>query len=229
MVQVKKAEVREAILKSAFALFKRKGYVTTTTAQIAAGAKVSESNLYIYFGSKFEILFAICDPWMRKRVQRLEDRLKAESDPRRRLQIILTMLWREMPAEDNGFPNSLMQALATTARREGYRPDLLRWIEQRVEAMISECLPPARRAQVAKGGLAHLLIMAQDGFVLNYHLNPNSICPDTTVDLVCDLLLGNARVIAAGGAAHGAERKVAASSFSSSLGSVRRRRSSSTE
>ena len=41
VVQVKKAEVRDAILKSAFRLFKRKGYINTTTAQIAAGAKVS--------------------------------------------------------------------------------------------------------------------------------------------------------------------------------------------
>ena len=93
MVQVKKAEVRDAILKSAFRLFKRKGYITTTTAQIAAGAKVSESNLYIYFDSKFEILFALCDPWMRERITRLEQRLAGERDQRQRLRTILTLLW----------------------------------------------------------------------------------------------------------------------------------------
>jgi AcrR family transcriptional regulator len=190
VVQVKKTEVREAILKSAFRLFKRQGYVTTTTAQIAAGAKVSESNLYIYFGSKFEILFALCDPWMRARIHKLEARAADEADPRRRLQIILTTLWRQMPSEDNGFMNSLMQALATTARREGYRPHLLRWIEERIEAMIMNCLPQQQRAQLARGAFAHLLMMAQDGFVLNRHLNPASVCSDETVDLVCDLLLG---------------------------------------
>lgn len=189
MVQVKKAEVRDAILRSAFRLFKRRGYITTTTAQIAAGAKVSESNLYIYFDSKFEILFAICDPWMRERIARLEQRLAGEPDPRQRLRTILTMLWREMPADDNGFPNNLMQALATTARREGYRPDLLHWIERRIETLILECLPAARRRRLAKGGLAHMLMMAQDGYALNHHLNPASGCPDATVDLVCDLIL----------------------------------------
>jgi AcrR family transcriptional regulator len=190
VVQVKKVQVRDAILKSAFRLFKRAGYMTTTTAQIAAGAGVSESNLYIYFGSKFEILFALCDPWMRERIARLEDRLAGLREPRRRLQIILTVLWREMPSDDNGFPNNLMQALATTARREGYRPDLLRWIEERIEALILGSLPESRRRQLAEGGIAHLLIMAQDGFVLNYHLNPATLCGDATVDLVCDLLLG---------------------------------------
>jgi AcrR family transcriptional regulator len=190
VVQVKKAEVRDAILKSAFRLFRRKGYITTTTAQIAAGAKVSESNLYIYFGSKFELLFAICEPWMRKRIARLEQQLAGERDPRQRLRIILRLLWREMPADDNGFPNNLMQALATTARREGYRPDLLHWIERRIEALILDCLPAARRRRLANGGLAHMLMMAQDGYSLSHHLNPASGCPDATVDLVCDLILG---------------------------------------
>lgn len=191
MVQVKKTEVRQAILKSAFGLFKRRGYITTTTAQIAVGAKVSESNLYIYFGSKFEILFALCDPWMRKHISQLETRLVAESNPRRRLQIIFTKLWKEMPSEDNGFMNSLMQALATTAHREGYRPDLLRWTEERIEALIIECLPESRRSQIRRAGFPHLLMMAQDGFVLNHHLNPRSVCADETINFVCDLLLAN--------------------------------------
>ena len=190
MVQVKKPQVREAILKSAFTLFRRDGYMTTTTAQIAAGARVSESNLYIYFGSKFEILFELCDPWMRERIQRLEERLAGERAPRRRIESILTTLWRDMPSDDNGFPNNLMQALATNARREGYRPDLLRWIEERIETLILESLPEPRRRRLAEAGIAHLLIMAQDGFVLNYHLNPDATCSEATIALVCDLLMG---------------------------------------
>jgi AcrR family transcriptional regulator len=189
VVQVKKAEVRDAILSSAFHLFKRKGYLNTTTAQIAAGAKVSESNIYIYFGSKFEILFAICDPWMRLRIKQLEERLTGERDPRRRLQTILKVLWREMPAEDNGFQNNLMQSLATTARREGYSPDLLRWIEERIEFLINDCVPKARRVQIVEGRLAHLLMMAADGFSLHYHLNRSDVCADEMINLVCELLL----------------------------------------
>lgn len=189
MVQVKKAEVREAILKSAFRLFKSKGYNVTTIAQIAAGAKISESSLYIYFRSKFEILFALCDPWMRERIEKLEIRAAQEPDRKRRLTLILKVLWQDMPGEDNGFPNNLMQALATTARREGYRPDLLRWIEQRIEKLILDCLTNTRRKKLEKGGLAHLFMMAQDGFVLNYHLNRKSVCPDATIDMVCAMLL----------------------------------------
>src|SRR5579885_2646589 len=98
MAQVKKAHVRDAILKSADRLFKRKGYVSATTAQIAKGAKVSESNLYVYFRSKFSILMALYEPWLRARIHTLEERLESETDTARRLKLILNALWREIPS-----------------------------------------------------------------------------------------------------------------------------------
>jgi AcrR family transcriptional regulator len=71
MVQVKKEEKRKAIQKSAYRLFKRKGYFATTTAGIAFGAKVSESNVYAYFNSKFDILYSLFESWIQKRIQNL--------------------------------------------------------------------------------------------------------------------------------------------------------------
>ena len=77
MAQVKKAHVREAILDSARRLFEKKGYVATTTAQIARAAKVSEANLYVYFNSKFDVLMALYEPWIRERIHRLEGRIES--------------------------------------------------------------------------------------------------------------------------------------------------------
>jgi AcrR family transcriptional regulator len=190
LAQTKKLEVRDAILKSAYRLFRRKGYMATTTAQIATGAKVSESNLYVYFGSKFAILFELYERWLRERIAGLETRLSGIDEPRERVSLILTMLWRELPTGDNGFTNNLMQALTTVARREGYRPDLLRWAESRIEALLLAALPPERAAKLAQGGLVHVLIMAQDGFAMNFHLNPGTSCDQAAIDLVCDLILG---------------------------------------
>jgi AcrR family transcriptional regulator len=59
MVQQKKPLVREAILEGAFRLFSKHGYAATTLAAIAKSADVSPGNVYIYFGSKLEILYAI--------------------------------------------------------------------------------------------------------------------------------------------------------------------------
>jgi AcrR family transcriptional regulator len=191
MAQVKKIHVRDAILRSADRLFKRKGYVSATTAQIARGANVSESNLYVYFQSKFSILMALYEPWLRARIHALEGRIEAETDTRRRLDLILHTLWREIPRADNGFTNNLMQALSTVSRREGYRPDLLRWVEGRVESLILASLPPSRRAELANRGLAHILMMAQDGFALNFHLTPSDAGLDRLTDLACGLITGS--------------------------------------
>lgn len=190
MAQVKKAHVREAILRSADRLFKRKGYLSATTAQIARGANVSEANLYVYFRSKFSILMALYEPWLRARIHTLEGRIEAETDTSRRLKLILTMLWREIPSADNGFTNNLMQALSTVSRREGYRPDLLQWVEGRIESLILTSLPPSRRAKLANRGLTHILMMAQDGFALNYHLTPPDAGLEKLTDLACGLIIG---------------------------------------
>jgi AcrR family transcriptional regulator len=72
MVQHKKAAVRDAILEGAFRLFSEHGYAATTLAAIAKSAEVSQGNIYIYFGSKLEILYAIYDPWLRSRIEKLE-------------------------------------------------------------------------------------------------------------------------------------------------------------
>lgn len=200
MAQVKKPEVEQAILRSAFDLFSRQGYAATTLPQIAKGAGISPANIYIYFGSKLAVLYAIYDPWLRGRIARLEERLAALADPRARLCALLTALWRDLPRERNGFANNVMQAVSTATPEEGYNPALLAWVEERVAAMIRDAVPPARRRQLGDARFAHLLMMAFDGFVINHHLRPGAPCGAATIELMCDLLLG---------AAAGAQRRAA--------------------
>jgi len=191
VAQIKKTKVREAIIKCAYRLFKRKGYVSTTTAQIAACARISEANLYVYFNSKFQILYGLFEPWLRERIERLEERVASERAPRAKVRLLLTALWRELPSEDNGFTNNLMQALSTFAGRDKYRPELRQWVEERIEAMMLAAVPPERHAKLARGGFAHVLIMAQDGFAMHLHLKPSTPCSEATIELFCDLILGS--------------------------------------
>ncbi|MGE0807848.1 MAG: TetR/AcrR family transcriptional regulator [Burkholderiaceae bacterium] len=191
MAQFKKAEVREALLDSAYKLFAKRGYARTSVKQIAAGAKVSEANLYVYFKSKLDIFFGVYEPWWRERIHQLEGRLSAETDRRRKLELVLTTLWCHLPADDNGFSNNLMQALSTIDKPETYRPTLLRWIEGRLEAMLADVLPAQRWALLRRGGLVHILMMAQDGFAMWHHVNPTSGCGSATVAMFVSLLLGD--------------------------------------
>lgn len=192
MAQVKKDEVRRAILAAADRLFSKRGYHDTTLAQIAGAARVSTANLYVYFSSKLEILYAIYDPWLRRRIMHLETELAQAKTSQQRVFKLLHALWCEIPSEKNGFANNLIQAISTSRPSEGYRPDLLRWFEGKIATMLGNALPPKRRALVGQARFTHILVMAFDGFVIGRHLNPRMICDDRTIAVMAALLLGPA-------------------------------------
>jgi AcrR family transcriptional regulator len=190
MVQRKKPEARDAILVGAFRLFSSKGYAATTLTDIAREGRMSTGNVYIYFGSKLEILYAIYDPWLRARVDALERELAEIKSPSRRIRRLLCALWRDIPAE-NGFLNNIMQAISAAGPSEGYRSTLVRWFEKRIAAIIIEALPPNRRARLKRARIAHVLIMAFDGFGIQRHLHPKGAAiDDFTINAVAAMLLG---------------------------------------
>ena len=195
MAQVKKATVREAILAAALRLFRKKGYVDTTVNEIAAAAKTSRANIYVYFRSKFALFYAVFDPWLQQRLDMLEREIAAVAEPRARMRRILAALWREIPSDANGFANNLMQALSTAARDESYSPDVLHAVEQRVAAMIDGCLLGEHGARLDSGALSHLCFMAFDGFAMHAHLRTGEPCSDAVIDTVCDLLFPAARAL----------------------------------
>src|SRR5688572_23529928 len=89
MAQVKKEAVRDAILAAALRLFRKQGYIETTLNAIAAAAKASRANIYVYFPSKFALFYAVFDPWLQERLAVLERELARIADPRARLRRIL--------------------------------------------------------------------------------------------------------------------------------------------
>jgi AcrR family transcriptional regulator len=190
MAQVKKPEIRNAILSAADRLFSERGYHNTTLAQIAAEADVSTANLYVYFQSKLDILYSIYDPWLRERIARLESDLMRVREPQQRIFKLLHTLWCEIPSEKNGFANNFVQAISTSDPREGYRPELLKWFEAAIARMLRDALPPDRAAQVTESRFTHLLVMAFDGFVIGQHLDPGVECDERTIALMAALLTG---------------------------------------
>lgn len=191
MVQRKKPEARDAILAGAFRLFSRNGYAATTLTDIAREAGMSTGNIYIYFGSKLEILYAIYDPWLRARVEALEQELARIKSPNRRIRRLLCALWRDIPAEENGFLNNIMQAISAAGPSEGYRSTLVRWFEKRIATIIADALPPDRRARLQRTRIAHVLIMAFDGFGIQRHLHPKGeTIDDSTINAVAAMLVG---------------------------------------
>lgn len=192
MAQVKKTAVRDSILGAANALFTAKGYSGTTLSQIAAASRVTTSNIYNYFPSKLSILYALYEPWLDRRLEKLAADASRISDPRKRLQKILTSILRDIPSANNCFANNVLQALSTLAIGEPYSRDLLLRSERRVADMIRAALPEPVRSTLDEDRLAHLLFMAFDGFAVNYRITGLSRQTDGIVELLCDLILGEA-------------------------------------
>ena len=132
MVQVKKESVRNAILDSARDLFSERGYHRTTLLDIAQLAGTGVSSLYSYFPSKLHLLYAVVEPWEKECFRKLEERVRKIKNPRDKLRAILLGIWCDIPMDNIGLANSLMEALASADPAEKKPSPLLVWTEQRL-------------------------------------------------------------------------------------------------
>lgn len=191
MAQVKKAEVRDAILNAAFELFSEKDYARTSVAEIARRAGLSQSNIYVYFGSKLDILWAVMSPWLFRQFELLDIELAQIADPRARLERLLSAMWGDIPQADRNLAVNLVQGLAMSEPSDNYSRELLRFLEARLTRTLTDILPEERRAVLGQDdAFAHLAFMAFDGFVLGARLKGRSERLGPIVRLTADMLLG---------------------------------------
>lgn len=191
MVQVKKAEVREAILDAAFTLFEEKSYARTSIAEIGRAAGVAPSGIYIYFSSKLELFYSVYEPWLKDRLIRLEREIEQVQGYREKVRRIVEVIWLDIPNECNFFANNLIQAVSTATPSDGYSGELLDWCEGRVAAMLRASLPPARRNRTDHAQMAHIIFMAFDGFAVRSYLGVRAQKMRTAIDTMTDLILGH--------------------------------------
>lgn len=190
MAQVKKKQVRDAMLRSAYQLFKEKGYTQSTMAEIARAAGTSVANLYVYFPSKLTLFYEVYAPMMASRLQRLADTAKQIADPEARLRHILITLWRDIPREDNAFARNLIQAIATAPPELEKPHGPLQWNVEFVNDLILDCLPAERRFMLKDATISFLAWMAFDGFALNVGRGEDRDF-DAVVQHFIDMLVGN--------------------------------------
>jgi AcrR family transcriptional regulator len=188
MVQVKKAEVRDRIVCAATALFAEHGYGSATINQIAKRGGMAASNVYVYFESKLEIMFAIYEPWFRRQIEELAREVAKLRSPEARVLQIVHRLWRELPADTRS--NNIIQAVSAAVPEDRYDPTLLRWTEQKIATMLAAALEPSRVREVDTLRLAHVLMMAFDGFAVNFRTARGIACDDWIVRQMSALILG---------------------------------------
>jgi AcrR family transcriptional regulator len=197
MAQVKKNSVRQAILDVAYDMFSERGYHSTTLQDICERAGIGVSSLYSYFPSKLHLLYALAEPWQKDAFERLQAKVKALETPRERLRCILLGVWRDIPQENIGLANSLMEALSSADPAQKKPSTLLRVVEHRLASMLQSTLPAHLQGKVSFELLANLFLMAYDGFVINRRLNDLRDI-EKLVSNLCDILLGSEQLEAAG-------------------------------
>ncbi len=190
MAQVKKAEIRDRILAAAGALFTEHGYARATISQIAKAAGIAPSNVYVYFESKLKIMFAIYEPWFQEHVDGLEREIAALPSPEAKVFRIVQKLWRDIAADRTAYSNNIIQAISTARVEDRYDPALLRWTEQKIANLLSSSLSTKRAAQVDCRRYAHVLMMAFDGFAVNYRINRTLPCDNDMIGQICAGILG---------------------------------------
>ena len=190
MVQIKKESVRKATLSSAFKLFKKQGYANTTLKQIGQGAGITTTNIYRYFNSKLDILFAVSDPWLNTILDDLERQMDTIDDPRKQLSLIVGTMWITLPEKDNGFHYNLIQAISTLIPNENYSRSLLMKLEARLSNLLIRCLPEKKHFLLSDDKLAHTLMMGSDGFAIGYGLIGRSRRSKAIVEDMCDIIFG---------------------------------------
>ena len=192
VVQVKKKEIRQAILDTAFELFSERGYHNTTLQDITDFAGVGVSSLYSYFPSKLHLFYAVFEPWYKSAFERLERRVLRLKSPDQRLRAVLLGLWRDTPIANIGLTNSLMEALASADPQQEKPVPLLSWAEERLMQLLKTVLSSDSAEQLDYDALATLFIMAYDGFVINRRLNDLRDI-ERLSDTICGILLKSAR------------------------------------
>jgi AcrR family transcriptional regulator len=190
MAQVKKIEVRDRILAAATRLFAERSYALATINQIAEAADTAPSNVYVYFRSKLEIVFAIYAPWLKEHLEALTQEVEALGTPEAKVLRVVQKLWRDIPADRNAFANNLIQAVSSATRDDCYDPALLRWTEQKVATILSQALPSARATEIDCLRYAHILMMAFDGFAMNHRIRRAIHCDDGMIEEMCAAILG---------------------------------------
>ena len=82
-----KGDKYQKILDAALKVFAKKGFYSSKVSEIARLANVADGTIYLYFRNKDDILISLFEVEMQKVIERLEEALAGEADPRRKLEI----------------------------------------------------------------------------------------------------------------------------------------------
>jgi AcrR family transcriptional regulator len=191
MAQVKKAIVRDAIMRAAFDLFSQKDYAATSLVDIAREAGVSPASLYVYFPSKLNLFWAVLQPWLVAQMDKLEREIQKITDPRSKLEHILYALWGNIPAANFNLVANFVHGVAMSTPGDVESQNAALYLEDRLNDMLQDCIPADRRAFLGRNTeFSQFVILTFDGLIVTNRLRRSQKQMDDLVRIACMMALG---------------------------------------
>lgn len=191
MAQVKKATVRNAIMRAALNLFTQKDYTATSLVDIARDAGVSPASLYVYFPSKLNLLWAVLQPWLVEEMDALERETQKITDARSKLEHILYGLWGKIPAANRNLALNLVHGIANSPPDDVECQKVVLYLEDRLNDLLQDCLPTDRRAMVGRNAVfSQFIILTFDGLIVTSRFRRSEQQLDGLVRNACLMVLG---------------------------------------
>ena len=180
-------ETYEKILSAARRLFAQQGYTATSMRQVAETAGIGKATIYHHFPNKQAIVMALLGTNLTRMTAALE-RVRAESDPRRRIQVatlssvdflfetadIMQIARREIPSARDQMQSSFASFF------QEYMGRLSESIRLGTQQGIFRAVDPVASARV-------LMTMIQGTFAMAYLINERAPSPEQAAAALLDI------------------------------------------
>lgn len=170
-----KTEVRERILQSAIDTFSRYGFDKTRMEDIAGAAKLAKGTLYLYFKSKEDLFYAICESGLDK----LKDQLSILFTTKEDLLSDVGKFYDNYRKVTNGSEKVIFEALAESSHNPKLRKTLyeqkMRIFDTLTKYLNSKIENGFFRKNIDTKAVATGLVAIYDGLTINKLLGTNEL------------------------------------------------------
>lgn len=170
-----KTEVRERILQSAIDTFSRYGFDKTRMEDVAEAAKLAKGTLYLYFKSKEDLFYAICETGLDK----LKDQLSILFTTKEDLLSDVGKFYDNYRKVTNGSEKVIFEALAESSHNPKLRKTLyeqkMRIFDTLTKYLNSKIENGFFRKNIDTKAVATGLVAIYDGLTINKLLGTNEL------------------------------------------------------
>lgn len=193
---VDKGERRGELLRAATRVFARRGYASTRVADIAREAGVAQGTVYLYFGSRKEMLVAAFEVFAEEMMKGVKEVIESEGSALGRLRAVVRVVLSGMEAEPELSRVVLDFWSAGTSGKAGTEegPEIdAGGLYAEYRGLFGELLEKAKEEGSLRRDLPEetpaVIVGAIEGVALQWIVDPGAVSPLKMAEPILDVLL----------------------------------------